>query len=1294
MCDALVWAASEHQYPNLPRFTGRIYAADDGIDAEWDVEIPLDDKALPTPIVGAGWNVFQYKKRDLIAQDRRRIVANLKSSLKRAVAALAKKKAKHPSRYILFVNVDLKGDQVEALKKSLLEGYDRSSEVHLEIIGAGGLAALLNDNPHLRAAYFTPLAFKTWEEANRSHRTQKLLGFDVALVGREETLNRLRAFVDDPRVRAAVVTGPHDIGKSRLVLEATSHCPHDVVFALDPRSMTLDDYRNLVAERKNVVCIVEDPDPDRVVPFVNEMLGIEGLKVVITLPSSGEGPGASYGQDERVQFLALGPLSDEDSRKLLEGTGKHLDFGVQSWILDQAGGNPGILLAAASVGEKLRVEAGDFAQAVGEEFERRIKSELGQDALKCAELLSILTHVGVSGKFEAELRVICDLFGEGWQSPTVLAALEVLQHAGLAKRGGSFAEITLPILAYYLAGKLLRGRKDEVFALFGRLDDSARLRFLRQLSQVRAEEVERFWDALFDPRQPDTPFGSLKSALKHAHMLRLIAGTVPERTLQLLESGLTGMSLQERLAIKNEQRGELRWAVEQLLFRSKTSAGALRALGRLAEAETESYANNATGVFCESFHPLHPQLPLLLDERLRVLDEILSPKYSLELRLIGVKAIQSALSRMGAITLRYSSGPEPLDSRPSVTYGEVWDYVESLVDLLMKAAQSDESALAISAGGALPHVIAECAIQARPESAVAYFKVITEWVLRGRALIRIADLTEALKFARRVLDERAQKAAKEAGVTHKKGVQELDALLASLDRGDFTSRLKRWAGKWTHDDRDYELEEGGRRLYRGEKELRALAREAENDPTTLADDLLTWLCTREAQKAHMFFWWLGSLDSDRKWLSKIEQLASSENGVIAFSAYFGGLSKQDSLRVSKRLDELALAKQVTAEAIAGATRYLAADLAGIRRMEILLQEKRVDPVYVERTLLCGGWIDQLSSDEYVRILRAIAGPKLENGAAVIDSLGMWMHGEKTIDGELAEFAWQCLEAVLPIDGTDAYDCDRLASKLAEADPERGFRLLKRLLSQPYERRAWNPIDRYGAGERQFWKALHNVDRERALRTVLSLALTDPLKHFQITWDFQDLVDQQGDADLLVKLALENDEQAEVIAQSITTARPGFWPIAFEIVKNYRSNRKIREALTGGIEQRGEVYSGPYSQHLESCRKEVERVLNDLATPPAARTWLQDVLSRFKAEIAQHVIWEYDEDVNSLRRYIEDRDSPERIWAIGRVLKYADLKDIRRLLTVEDISEALPQVDLPEKKRRALERALEVWQSGS
>jgi len=45
------------------------------------------------------------------------------------------------------------------------------------------------------------------------------------------------------------------------------------------------------------------------------------------------------------------------------------------------------------------------------------------------------------------------------------------------------------------------------------------------------------------------------------------------------------------------------------------------------------------------------------------------------------------------------------------------------------------------------------------------------------------------------------------------------------------------------------------------------------------------------------------------------------------------------------------------------------------------------------------------------------------------------------------------------------------------------------------------------------------------------------------------------------------------------------------------------------------------------------------------------------------------------------------------LKYATWEDIRRLLTVEDIEDALPYTDLPEQRRRTLERALEIWQYG-
>ena len=444
----------------------------------------------------------------------------------------------------------------------------------------------------------------------------------------------------------------------------------------------------------------------------------------------------------------------------------------------------------------------------------------------------------------------------------------------------------------------------------------------------------------------------------------------------------------------------------------------------------------------------------------------------------------------------------------------------------------------------------------------------------------------------------------------------------------------------------------------------------------------------------MFFRYLGKKDVSRKWQEKVERLGENSEGLIAFSAYFGGMGESDTIHANKRLEELVEAARVTGEAIINATRYLPGGLAGVRRVTKLIREKRIDPEYVGRVVSGGGWMDSLAAEDCLCLLEAIAGPSLENAAAVIDFLGMWLHSKKVMEGELAEFAWKCLEAAPPVASDEAYGCEGLAAKLAESDIERGFRLLNKLLMQPYDRKSWNPIDRYGAQENRFWAVLHKADRQRALRTVFSVATKNSLHRLRVSWDLEDILYQQNDADILIELAIESKDQAVMVAESITTAKPGFWPIAFEIIRKYRNDLNIQDTLTRGIEQMGQVYEGSYSQHLESCRKDVGRQLKNPAAPTAACSWLREILSRLQGEIAQHVIWEYDEDVNDLRRYIEDRDSPERIWAIGRVLKYAELKDIRKLLTVEDIAEALPQVDLPEKKRKALEKAIEVWQGGS
>jgi hypothetical protein len=111
----------------------------------------------------------------------------------------------------------------------------------------------------------------------------------------------------------------------------------------------------------------------------------------------------------------------------------------------------------------------------------------------------------------------------------------------------------------------------------------------------------------------------------------------------------------------------------ELLFRNSTCVGAFRRLAMLAEAEVGTNDTSATVIFCECFHPDHPQYPLSVGDRLDVLRHATSEESSLEMRKIGLQAILKALSIGWSFDLRQGRGPEPPATTPIMTYGEVSD---------------------------------------------------------------------------------------------------------------------------------------------------------------------------------------------------------------------------------------------------------------------------------------------------------------------------------------------------------------------------------------------------------------------------------------------------------------------------------------------------------------------------------------------------------------------------------------------------------------------------------------------
>ena len=70
------------------------------------------------------------------------------------------------------------------------------------------------------------------------------------------------------------------------------------------------------------------------------------------MPTRDGGPLPNFSLDDRACLLPVPPLDEAASRQLFtDRTGQErVDFGIESWIIEQAGGVPGILLAAARFG--------------------------------------------------------------------------------------------------------------------------------------------------------------------------------------------------------------------------------------------------------------------------------------------------------------------------------------------------------------------------------------------------------------------------------------------------------------------------------------------------------------------------------------------------------------------------------------------------------------------------------------------------------------------------------------------------------------------------------------------------------------------------------------------------------------------------------------------------------------------------------------------------------------------------------------------------------------------------------
>ena len=147
---------------------------------------------------------------------------------------------------------------------------------------------------------------------------------------------------------------------------------------------------------------------------------------------------------------------------------------------------------------------------------------------------------------------------------------------------------------------------------------------------------------------------------------------------------------------------------------------------------------------------------------------------------------------------------------------------------------------------------------------------------------------------------------------------------------------------------------------------------------------------------------------------------------------------------------------------------------------------------------------------------------------------------------------------------------------------------------------WNPLNTYGGNE--FWDYLRSQNAERAYRCFCAL------KNRHIRNEILDgtraLLDLENHSAILLKIANENEENAERIADSVSIKQPRFFAFAFDLLAGRSIDGKVAGGLSSTIVER--FGFGAHSDRLQKALNDIDSELKKSDVPDHGRAWLEEL----------------------------------------------------------------------------------------
>ena len=320
--------------------------------------------------------------------------------------------------------------------------------------------------------------------------------------------------------------------------------------------------------------------------------------------------------------------------------------------------------------------------------------------LKSARLVATFGFIGMKPPSDQTLNDIAEL---GGNLPTVelRAAIARLIERGVAQRRGTFVVLQPRPVSMNLSRRQWREWSPDVWnnVLGGDTSPQLKVSAARRLSLLNTTEIAR--EVVAHVCRYGGPFDGFEgiSRTGHAEVLSALAEIDSEVVVRQIERSLGTVRNLKKIA--GDVRRQIVRALEKITFHAGTFEDGARLLLRLAAAENEAWANNATGQFTRLFPVLLGNTAADGHARLCMLDEATDTEDPIRLKIATEALIEgSKTGHFWRDVGAENQGTRPaLESWRPATKKEANNYLEGCVERLTKIAERpDETGVIARAG--------------------------------------------------------------------------------------------------------------------------------------------------------------------------------------------------------------------------------------------------------------------------------------------------------------------------------------------------------------------------------------------------------------------------------------------------------------------------------------------------------------------------------------------------------------------------------------------------------------------